>query len=59
MEAGVPTPRPARRTKTGNGMENMRERMHAVGGQLELQSQTGNGTRVTFCVPYPQLRAEL
>jgi signal transduction histidine kinase/ligand-binding sensor domain-containing protein len=46
---------PAGRVGTGNGLENMRERMRLVGGRLALQTQPGKGTRVTLQVPGPQL----
>lgn len=32
----------------GNGLDNMRERMKSVGGELVLQSQPGAGTQVAF-----------
>lgn len=44
------------RDGTGNGLENMRERMRAIGGRLELHSQPGKGTRVLFSVPCPGLQ---
>jgi len=47
---------PAGRAGTGNGLGNMRERMQAVGGRCELQSQPGRGTRVTLSVPRPKLK---
>ncbi len=36
-----------------NGLENMRRRAAAVGGQLQLSSAPGQGTRVTFSVNFP------
>ena len=34
-----------------NGLENMRKRMESVGGNIELASTLGKGTRVCFVVP--------
>ena len=36
-----------------NGMENMRRRAEAVGGQLNLTSEPGKGARVEFTVNFP------
>ena len=41
------------RSGSGNGLDNMRERMRAVGGQFALQSHPGKGTQVSFLVPCP------
>jgi signal transduction histidine kinase len=35
----------------GNGLENMRTRLAGCGGQMELLSSPGKGTRVRFCFP--------
>ena len=35
----------------GNGLENMRERMRAIGGELELHTRPGEGTSVVLRVP--------
>ena len=40
-EAGKPP-----RAGAGNGLGNMRERMRQVDGDIEIQSRTGQGTRV-------------
>ena len=45
------------RSGSGNGLDNMRERMRAVGGEFTLHSQPGKGTQVTFRVPGPLLPA--
>ena len=37
----------------GNGLKNLRERMSAAGGTLELESAGGAGTRVRCTVPVP------
>jgi ligand-binding sensor domain-containing protein/signal transduction histidine kinase len=39
--------------QTGNGLKNLRERMSAAGGTLELESAAGEGTRVRCTVPVP------
>ncbi|HEX4348957.1 MAG TPA: two-component regulator propeller domain-containing protein, partial [Verrucomicrobiae bacterium] len=46
---------PARRAGTGNGLENMRDRMRLAGGRLEIQTGPGKGTRVTLHVTCPQI----
>jgi len=35
---------------TGNGLENMRKRMSAIGGETEIQSEPGRGTKVRLKV---------
>jgi signal transduction histidine kinase/ligand-binding sensor domain-containing protein len=42
------------RAASGNGLENMRRRLAAIGGSCEIQSAPGAGTKVVFSV---QLRA--
>jgi signal transduction histidine kinase len=42
------------RVASGNGLENMRRRLAAIGGSCEIQSAPGAGTRVIFSV---QLKA--
>ena len=44
---------PPKRSGGGNGLENMRERMRAIGGRLECQSQPSQGTRLVFTAPTP------
>lgn len=41
----------------GNGLSGMRERVHAIGGALEVQSPSGAGTRLCLWVPPPALAA--
>lgn len=36
---------------TGNGLGNLKERMEAVGGSVQVDSHPGQGTRLTFTVP--------
>lgn len=36
---------------SGHGLENMRERLEQVGGRVELESNPGSGTTVTFRLP--------
>jgi signal transduction histidine kinase len=38
-------------TGEADGLENMRQRMLAVGGQCEIESVAGKGTRVTLRLP--------
>ncbi len=47
---GSTKPRPG----TGNGLDNMRERMKSVGGELVLETRPGTGTSVTFRIACPQ-----
>jgi ligand-binding sensor domain-containing protein/signal transduction histidine kinase len=48
---GLPT---GRLDPSGNGLKNLRERMTAAGGTLEIESAAGKGTRVRCTVPLPQ-----
>ena len=38
------------RAASGNGLENMRRRLTAIGGSCEIQSKSGTGTKVIFSV---------
>jgi signal transduction histidine kinase/ABC-type uncharacterized transport system substrate-binding protein len=40
--------------KVGLGIRGMRERVRLVGGQFEIHSEPGNGTRIEACVPLLQ-----
>jgi len=42
----------------GNGVSGMRERVRALGGQLEIDSPSGRGTRLRVSVPLAQLPRE-
>ncbi|HXA44264.1 MAG TPA: two-component regulator propeller domain-containing protein, partial [Candidatus Angelobacter sp.] len=42
---------PLVRSRKGNGLVNMRERLAGVGGETLIESQPGQGTKVTFSVP--------
>lgn len=42
---------PPVRSRKGNGLENMRERLVGVGGEARIESRPGQGTKVTFSVP--------
>lgn len=39
---------------TGNGLENMQKRISAIGGELKIQSQPGQGTTVSLQVSFQQ-----
>jgi signal transduction histidine kinase len=41
-------------TPGGSGLTNMRDRIGAVGGTLEIDSAPGRGTRVTGMIPISQ-----
>lgn len=41
----------------GSGLPNMRDRMEALGGHVEIQSSVGSGTRVAGVVPVPTLES--
>jgi signal transduction histidine kinase len=41
---------PARQPVRGNGLPNMRKRLEDAGGQCELESAPGKGTRVKFSI---------
>lgn len=43
------TPRPGR----GNGLKNMRQRLHEIGGRCEIKSGPGKGAEITFFVNVP------
>jgi signal transduction histidine kinase len=43
---------------TCDGLRNMRQRMDEIGGQFELKTSPGAGTRVTFFYPLPQKNGE-
>src|SRR4029453_18872184 len=40
----------------GHGLMSMRERTHAIGGQLNVESKPGKGTIITLTVPRADLR---
>ena len=44
---------PAAVTAPGNGLDNMRERLEAMGGRAEIDSRAGQGTTVRFDLPLP------
>jgi len=45
----------ARIGQGGNGLANMRQRLKEIGGEFELQSQPGAGTKIRFTVPRARL----
>jgi signal transduction histidine kinase len=40
-------------SRQGNGLQNMRKRLEALGGQMEIISVPGHGTKVQFAVQVP------
>ena len=42
---------PARTTGTGQGLRNLRERADRLGGQAEIHSIPGEGTRIRVTIP--------
>ena len=42
----------------GHGLVNMRDRIEAVGGRLDVSTAPGRGTRVTGIVPAPHALAD-
>jgi signal transduction histidine kinase len=45
------------RGRLGHGLENMRERTQALGGELSLRPADGGGTEVRVSIPRPINRA--
>lgn len=43
----------------GNGLQNMRQRVSAIGGRLEISTKPGRGTTVSFFVPRDVLHARV
>jgi len=43
----------------GNGLQNMRRRLQSIGGQLEISSRPGLGTRVSLHVPHELLHGRV
>jgi signal transduction histidine kinase len=41
----------ARRSSTGSGLRNMRERAVGIGGSLRISSSSGKGTKLRFTFP--------
>jgi len=41
------------RARSGSGMQNMRDRIEVLGGELQVESSPGAGTRVTGSIPVP------
>ncbi len=37
--------------RSGNGLRNMQNRMHSIGGRLEITSKPGSGTTICFIAP--------
>lgn len=45
-----PPGHPVSRAASGNGLANMRSRLHEIGGDCELRSEPGSGTKIIFRV---------
>jgi signal transduction histidine kinase len=50
VQAAASEARPADRTATGNGLENMRRRMAEIGGTFSIGPGASGGTRIVFSV---------
>lgn len=48
---------PALGSPTGNGLQNMRQRINQIGGKLTLRKRTTGGTELRIEVPLPPARA--
>ncbi len=46
-------PEPGRNGRHGNGLQNMRKRMDAIGGQMEIITAPGHGTKLKFTIRVP------
>jgi signal transduction histidine kinase len=42
-----------KKLRSGSGMQNMRDRIEVLGGELQVESAPGAGTRVTGSIPVP------
>jgi len=47
---------PRLKSDSGFGLFSIRERLHYLGGQVQVESQNGKGTRVTLMVPRQRIR---
>jgi PAS domain S-box-containing protein len=47
---------PRLKSTSGFGLFSIRERLHYLGGQVQVESQNGKGTRVTLMVPRQRIR---
>jgi signal transduction histidine kinase len=45
------------RARSGSGMQNMRDRIEVLGGELQVESSPGGGTRVTGSIPVTAAKA--
>ncbi len=45
------------RTKKGSGLQNISDRLEAIGGKLEIRSEPGKGTTLTGRIPVPALQS--
>jgi signal transduction histidine kinase/ligand-binding sensor domain-containing protein len=51
-------PTTATRASDGSGLTNMRQRLAEIGGQCEIQSLPGGGSKVRFTVPFNAMAAK-
>jgi len=49
--AGFDSARLAESSRAGFGLLNLRERLHFIGGEMQIQSAPGRGTRITLLAP--------
>ena len=47
---------PRLKSTSGFGLFSIRERLHYLGGQVQVESQNGKGTRITLMVPRQRIR---
>ncbi len=56
--SALESPATGRADLAGNGLQNMRQRMHDIGGRCTIKSEVGRGTTVCFMLPLKILTYE-